>query len=71
MYGMISELKAFKYMQERVPLSQESAGSKEDSKPDDIDWGKLTEKVMKFRKIVDKLEKKETLVSCKCICMNK
>ena len=69
---MISELKAFKYMQERVPLSQESQGSKEgDGKPDDIDWGKLTEKVMKFRKIVDKLEKKDTLVSCKCICMNK
>ena len=58
-------------MQERVPLSQESMGSKTSEKPDDIDWGKLTEKVMKFRKIVDKLEKKETLESCKCICMNK
>jgi len=69
MYGMISELKAFKYMQERVELSQESGLSQE--RPDDIDWGKLSEKVMKFRKIVDKLEKKETLVSCKCICMNK
>ena len=69
MYGMISELKAFKYMQERVELSQESGLSQE--RPDDIDWGKLSEKVMKFRKIVEKLEKKETLVSCKCICMNK
>ena len=54
-------------MQERVPVSQES----EAEKPDDIDWGKLPEKVMKFRKVVEKLEKKETLVSCKCICMNK
>ena len=69
MYCMISELKAFKYMQERVELSQESGLSQE--RPDDIDWGKLSEKVMKFRKIVEKLEKKETLVSCKCICMNK
>ena len=69
MYGMISELKAFKYMQERVELSQESGLSQE--RPDDIDWGKLSEKVMTFRKIVEKLEKKETLVSCKCICMNK
>ena len=69
MYGMISELNAFKYMQERVELSQESGLSQE--RPDDIDWGKLSEKVMKFRKIVEKLEKKETLVSCKCICMNK
>ena len=66
---MISELKAFKYMHERVDLSQESGLSQE--RPDDIDWGKLSEKVMKFRKIVEKLEKKETLVSCKCICMNK
>ena len=66
---MISELKAFKYMQERVALSQESGLSQE--RPDDIDWGKLSEKVMTFRKIVEKLEKKETLVSCKCICMNK
>ena len=69
MYGMISELKAFKYMQERVELSQEFGLSQE--RPDDIDWGKLSEKVMTFRKIVEKLEKKETLVSCKCICMNK
>ena len=67
MYCMISELKAFKYMQERVPVSQES----EAEKPDNIDWGKLSEKVMEFRKVVDKLEKKETLVPCKCICMNK
>ena len=69
MYCMISELKAFKYMQERVELSQESGLSQE--RPDDIDWGKLSEKVMTFRKIVEKLEKKETLVPCKCICMNK
>ena len=71
MYGMISELKAFKYMQERVALPQETMGSKVSERPDDIDWGKLSEKVMKFRKVVDKLEKKETLVPCKCVCMNK
>ena len=68
---MISELKAFKYMQERVPLSQESANSAQDGKPEDIDWGKLTQKVMTFRKKVDKLEKKDTVVSCKFICRNK
>ena len=55
-------------MHEELEASQESNASQQ---PADIDWGKLTEKVLTFRKKIDKLEKKDIVVSCKRICMNK